>query len=390
MPECVQLRLRGRMQEKFIAKAVENGVVIGWIVRTAPGELRMDAGWRDAKELMKLAREYQMDMTVVNERGIPALMRKIRQRSGLPVGLALGMMALMLFTSRIWRVEALSLDDMTGPDKLRAIEQTAAGLGATPGKLRSSIDRDLLAIGIQTRWPELTHVGVRMNGVSLQVEVASEQAAPEVYEISGSRDLVALYDAVIVHVDALAGKAAVQAGDTVRRGQVLIRGEERTGDETMKGVRALGTVTGRMWTQAECSLPVFRTESRRTGKKNVSSAVRLGKWSLTLSGGQEYEKQEQLKEYLPIGGLYLPVCIERITRWETVEERVPENTGRLRAQGEAWALELAREKLPPEAEETAFWFDYSEENGSLSVRATIEAQMNIAAERSRLTDDMFE
>ena len=327
-----------------------------------------------------------MDLTASKEQGLPVFKRRLRERGSLPAGIALGLMLIILFTSRIWQVEALSLDGMTNEEELRAIEQTAAELGALPGRLRSSLDQDMLALGIQARWPGLTHVGVRLNGVALQVEVAAEESAPEVYEITESRDLVALYDSVIVHVDALAGKAAVRAGDTVRRGQVLIRGEERTASDLMQGVRALGSVTGRMWTGAQCCLPTYKAVVKRTGNMNSSSVLRLGSWVLPLSDAPDYAHQEQQTELLPVGGLYLPVRIERTIRWETTEEIVPENTEALKKQGEAWALELARGNLPAGAQETAHWFDYSEENGMLHVRATIEAQAEIAAERSALLD----
>lgn len=118
----------------------------------------------------------------------------------------------------------------------------------------------------------------------------------------------------------------------------------------------------------------------------MSSMIRLGKWTLPLSEGQDYERQEQQVELLPIGGLYLPMHIERTTRWETNEERVPENEEELKRRGEALALELTREKLPDGAEETDCWFDYSEEDGTLVVQATIEAQMEITTERSRIAD----
>ena len=212
MLDCIKLLLRGRMLEKFISRAVEAGICLNFVERTANGEMRIEAASKEAKKLLELAGEYRMDLTVSEEKGLPVFKRRLRERGSLPVGIALGLMLVIMFTSRIWQVKALSLDGMTDEEALRAIEQTAAELGALPGTPRSSLDQDMLALGIQARWPGLTHVGVRLNGVALQVEVAAEESAPEVYEISESRDLVALYDSVIVHVDALAGKAAVTNG----------------------------------------------------------------------------------------------------------------------------------------------------------------------------------
>jgi tRNA A22 N-methylase len=54
------------------------------------------------------------------------------------------------------------------------------------------------------------------------------------------------------------------------------------------------------------------------------------------------------------------------------------------------ALEKARALLPDGAEETACWVDFTENNGIVSARATIEAQMDIAAGRTQGTGVFYE
>lgn len=390
MRDRVELRLKGRMLEKFIARAMQENIRLIHVERTAFDEMLIAASSREANRLMGLAEQYRMNLTVLREEGLPVLRKLIRIRGTLAAGVMLGVLLTVLFTSRIWRVQVLSLDGMTDRVTLAAIGQTAYELGATPGTARGLLDRDMLALDIQARWPQLTYVSVRLQGVCLQVEVAEESPAPRVYEIDHSRDLVAARNAVIVHVNALAGKAAVQAGDTVRRGQVVIRGEERIDTELMRGVQALGEVIGRVWFEAECTLPLSDTVQTRTGNTNFSSLIRLNRWEMPLSEAADFASQEEKTELLPIGGLFLPVRIERTIRWETTSRQVPRNPEDMKRQGEAWALELAREKLPSGAQETDYWFDYQEKGGMLTVRATIEAQMDIAAERMQLIGSIEE
>ncbi|MBQ2955126.1 MAG: sporulation protein YqfD [Clostridia bacterium] len=385
MTDRVELRLRGRMLEKFVGRAIREGIAFQTVERTGPGEMRLAASEKDAGRIMAMAEEYGMETCVIGAAGKPYVRERLRERGSLALGILMGVLLVVSFTSRIWRVEAVSLDGAADRDTLEAVQRSAQEWGARPGILRMHVDREQLAADLQAMWPEMTHVSVRLSGVFLRVEVASEERAPGVYDSSDVRDLFASRDAIVVYAEPLAGKAAVKAGDTVRRGQVLIKGEERIGDEEVRRIRALGKVIGRVWFSAECTLPTTETLRVRTGRRSVSSEIRLGRWAWMIARGEEYPCQETETEMLPVGGLFLPVRIVRTVRWEAEEIVSPLNREQLMAEGEAWALEMARAKLPDGAEESACWVDFTEKNGMIIARATIEAQMNIAADRSELT-----
>lgn len=384
MTDRVVLRVRGRMPEKFLAKAAERGILIGRAERTGDRELRVETGFREARRLLALAEEYRLDAAVVSMHGRPVWLRRIRERSTLSAGIMLGLMILTLFTSRIWRVEAVSLDGATGGDTLTAIEQFAADRGAGPGAKRGRIDREALSQEILLRWPELTHAAVKLRGVCLTVETAAEEPAPEIYDGSAGRDLVALRDAAVLYVEPLAGRACVREGDVVKRGQLLICGEERISDEAVRSVRALGSVIARVWFEAACELPLSETVRERTGRMSAASCIRLGGWKYVISAGGGFACEDTAVETMPVGGLYLPLLIERTARYEVTERTVQADKELLKAQGEAWALETARSQLPEGAEESGYWFDYAEKEGRLTVRAVIEARMQIAGDREAL------
>lgn len=387
MKNRVVFRLRGRMLEKFVVRAVQEGVFFESVERISEQEMRLAATEKQAKNVALLAEEYQMDLTVLREEGVPFWKKRFRERGSLVMGLMMGMLLIVAFTSRIWKIEAISLDGTAGSELLEDIEQYAWDKGARPGVDRTSVDRDALAIDVHTMWPELTHVSVRLSGVRLQVEVAMEEAVPELYDVDAERDLVADRDAVVLYVEPLAGQAAVKAGDTVRRGQVLIRGEERTGDDQTRGIRALGNVLARVWFTDVCELPIEETVSERTGRSNTSSSFRLGEWEWEIVPAEDYIHQETQEELLPIGGLYFPLKMVRTIRWETQKKTVFQDMAALLLEGERQALERARSQLPNGAEETAYWTENETVDGALVVRATIEAQMNIASERSALINE---
>lgn len=386
MTDRITLKLRGRMMERFIGRALREGVRFQKIERTGAREMELCATERNAARLMELAEEYGIDLSVTGEAGRPALKKRVIERRTLPLGLILSLMLMTSFTARIWRVEAVSVDGAADGATLRAICQSVSGMGAGPGRLRSEIDREALAMRIHADWPQLTHVSVRTEGVYLRVEVAMEETAPEVYEIDEIRDLVASRDAMIVYIEPLAGRACVKAGDVVRKGQTLILGEERIDAGVTRGIRALGKAVGRVWFTAEYETPQTQTIERRTGRRRVCSQVRLGEWVWPLTEAEEFSSQQSETGILPIGGLFLPLRIERTVLWETVVESVPKEQEALREEAAAKALTMAREKMPETAKETDCRVDYTEKNGILTARATVEAEMDIAAARGQHVD----
>ena len=105
-----------------------------------------------------------------------------------------------------------------------------------------------------------------------------------------------------------------------------------------------------------------------------------------LTDAEEYACCEQETEYLPIGGLYLPLRIERTVYWETEATLVSKDRALLEAETGAAALADARGQIPGDAAETAHWIDFEERNGILAARAIVQAEMNIAAGRTELAD----
>lgn len=386
MTDRICMRLTGRMLERFVGQALREGARFISIERTGAREMRLSTTESNARILFRLAEEYGMDLSVIGEAGWPRFRKRFLERNTLALGLVLGFMLLTTFTARIWRVEAVSLDGAADEALLAALEQTAAEMGVYPGMPARAIDRDALAMAVLARWPELTHVSVRISGVFLRLEAAVEEATPEVYDISAGRDLVAARDAIIVYVEPLSGKANVKVGDTVRRGQVLIRGEERIDAEATRGIRALGKVIGRVWFTAEHRMPTEETVKTFTGRTRVSARVRLGNWEWTLFEAEDFACQETETELLPIGGMYLPLQIERTIRREIDEACVPLDADWLKEATAAQALTAARDQLPEGAQETDCRVDFSEQDGWITARAVIEAEMDIAAGRTEITD----
>ena len=251
---------------------------------------------------------------------------------------------------------------------------------------KSDLDAEALQGELAAADGDCSFVGARLQGVRLHIELAAAVAEPELYELDGGRDLVAGCDGVVESVRVLSGAAAVAPGDVVRRGQTLIRGEERVTKEETRSIAALGDVTVRTWTQGEAAAPIRRTVWRDTGRKSVSAELRLWDFSRPLTGKEEYARFRAKTETLPVGGMFLPLEIVRTTRWET--EPRPEASDpnalerNLTLLARAQALSMRPETPCEIARE---WTEkQTDADGNLRVRAVVEWKTSVAVTRGAL------
>ncbi|MFR5854795.1 MAG: sporulation protein YqfD [Lachnospiraceae bacterium] len=134
--------------------------------------------------------------------------------------------------------------------------------------LRAGLDAAAWEEKLSWRYPETAWFHVYAAGMTLRVECTQGHPMPEL-DSGQPGDLVASRDGVVETIEVFAGTAAVRPGAVVRKGQVLIRGQERGRDETFNAVQARGSVTARCWRTVRVRVPLNQVKSWETGRETV-------------------------------------------------------------------------------------------------------------------------
>lgn len=380
------LRVRCLTPEKLLERAIAQGAVFAEVRRSDPRTLVVRCDTVSAAILRGLCERFSIPVEVLRRGGATALAGFAARRATLPLGLALCVALCVLFLGRIWLVDIAVTGESTAQSR-NAIRAVLDERGIRPGASRN-VDVELLASAIEAEVPGLSHVSASLHGIRLLVDAAGEEPVPGLYDIDAARDLVASRDGIVLSASARSGELCVGPGDAVRRGQLLIRGEERQTAEETRPIAALGEVMVRTWFVGEAALPLTHVKETFTGRERFSSRLRLLgiEWPLTAADGFMSEQVET--EILPIGGLLVPVEIIRDRHRETRIEKEETDVGLLKSVLErismaSAALRLA-EEAPDGCEILRTWVDCVPRGNTLTARAVIEVQTNAAVSRESL------
>ena len=312
----VRLRIRGLMPEKLLERAMDMGVRFARIRTGRDHTLLVDVGEGDARKLIKLCGRFSIPVEVVSRRGRSALRRWLRRRWTLGVGLIAALMVCWLGLGRIWRIDVRFTGDAADRGDISTFLELLEDRGICPGANRD-IDTATLAEELLAGAGDYSYVGARVQGVVLQIEAAPEQEAPEVYDVEQPRNLYAERSGLVISVNAEAGEPCVKPGDTVQRGQLLIRGAEQATKADERSIAALGEVIIRAWFEGHAQGSLTSAQARYTGRQSASSTLVTPWFEVPITAGETYAHQSESTDDLPVGGLFLPVRIHRITARET-------------------------------------------------------------------------
>lgn len=380
------------MLERLLSRAMEQGATFHRVTRDGERALTLDTGERGARVVRALCERHSLPVEEVRVTGLSALKRFCMRRWTLFPGLALCCALLLFYTQRVWLVDVAIVGERAAAFDEKQVYALLTELGVRPGMLARDVDTDRLELTLSARSEEFSFVGARVQGVRLLVEVAPSLEAPEVYDLDAARDLVAACDGVIVSVNAQSGVAAVKSGDTVRKGDVLIRGEERVSNEEVRGVAARGEVIARTWAEAEAEVSTVRLERVYTGRDSTKSVLRLLSWQFPLSPAEPFPVCETAVEQLPVGGLYLPLMIERTTYTEYELRAVERDAEAVKAEMSEHLFALLEANIAAQGVNSLQivdkWIDYSMiEEGSMRAHAVLEVHRDIATTRDALAQE---
>ncbi|MDO5003047.1 MAG: sporulation protein YqfD [bacterium] len=183
-------------------------------------------------------------------------------------------------------------------------------------------------------WLEIDSIGTKYV-VKVEERIKNDPKIDNTFQ-----HIVAKKDAMILQIQASSGEIKVSKNDYVKKGDILISGFITKDEEIKKKVKAIGTVYGEVWYQAEITLPKVYKEIKYTKNSKKRFQVKFLSHDFLLFDFKPYKTYESSNITL-LENRLLPMSFNYSKVGET-KEITKRYTG---TKGEKEALKLAEKNL---------------------------------------------
>ena len=324
----VRVRLTGRSPERFFNLCRSSKILL-WNIACEKEEYRFFLLLPDFYRIRPFARKAGVRVRIQEKLGLPFFLYRNRKRKLFAVGAASFFLLLFVLSHFIWNISfsgnLLFTDDMlTG--QLREI-------GVCYGMPKRDVDCDRIEEELRSRCSRIVWVSAHVSGTRLQIRIRENETADGIpLREESPRNLVAETAGTVVSILVRAGKAVVQPGDEVEKGQILVEGmlpvTNDSGEvERTLFVRADADIRLRTTKIYREWVPHFQTVRSYTGKMQRGFRLRAGAVDILamppLAGKRNWDLTGVSRQIVLFGDFFLPVWTEAITarEYEKVERK---------------------------------------------------------------------
>ncbi|MFL0195818.1 sporulation protein YqfD [Clostridium sp. WILCCON 0269] len=290
----VLIEIQSLIPEKFINLMWKNNIYIKNIKKKNITTMTMEINLKDYYNIEDIARKTGTRIKIVRRRGITFLIIKIRKKITLVTGVILFIGIIYYLSTFIWSINITS--DKGLPPYI--IRQQLKNYGIKPGTSKNKINVYKIEENLIRNNDSIMWVKVRIEGSKLSVKAVERKSPPTIITQDTPCNLVAKKDGKVERIYTTLGTPVVKVGDDVKKGQILVKGEQGQEPSTYS-VPAGGYVICKTLYEDTATVNIDSIKRERTGKKIQNYYISLGNKKLYFKKNDNkfnnYDKIEESK-----------------------------------------------------------------------------------------------
>lgn len=344
----INIEIEGYYIERFINTCMKNDIFLWGIKRKRVTMLLSKIGADDLEKAKQIAEKHQCRITVKSQKGMPFLIEKYKKRKTFFIALLILAIALFTLSKFVWNIEINETQKIDSNEILQQVKES----GLKIGKLKKSINVEEIVNKIRLERADIAWIGIELKGTNAIVKVVEAEEKPDIIDENDFSNIVASKDGEIVKAIAQNGTVMVEAGEQVKKGDILIAGWMEGKHTDKYYVNSNGSVKAKIKYSLTEKVEKNEIIKTPTGKTEKKYSIKFNDFRLNLykklSKFDKYETQSSSKKLTLFSNFYIPIEFIKTTNNELSETTKPHDYNEAKEIGEKLIDEKAKKLLTGE------------------------------------------
>lgn len=322
------VRLYGYAPERFLNLCSNHDILIWNLINTGEYyEFNISiAGYRKLKPLLK---KTKTKIRIIKRSGFPFFLHRYRKRKVFFAGI-LFCVGLIIYLSRfVWIIDINGNSAITDDTVLTFLKEEQSAFGDR----LSEIDCEGLEELLRSQFAEIIWASVQLSGTKMTVDLQENLLTSEGNSsMTGEYDIAADKDAIVNSIITRAGTPLVKAGDTIKKGDILVTGRLDIYDDNnvitnYEYVTSDADILGETTYQYKESFPMKENQKVKTGECKTVYGFTLLDHQLKLPWHKKIEQPylsvTDSKHLSICQNYYIPVVLDKtsiyLCRYEKIQ-----------------------------------------------------------------------
>lgn len=278
--------------EELMKKINESEIIMMDIKKESVVDYILTIYEKDYESFSELASKYNATIISIKENEFYRMKKNVLKRKSFFIGIVLFILFIYALSTRIWAIN-IKTDQFVSPYEIRTY---ITNLGIKEGISKKKIDVFELEKKIPDVNGNVVWVRARIRGTELEITVSERQNPPNIVKDETPCDLLAKKDGIIKRIYTLSGTAMVKEGDLVKKGDVLIKGQQGN-EESLYDVKAEGSVIATTFFESIEDFKIPKYKRVRTGNNFSNKYINVGKKKIYLKNRlNKYDKYDKIED----------------------------------------------------------------------------------------------
>jgi similar to stage IV sporulation protein len=317
----LRITVEGYYIERFINICKGKKITVWNLKRNKDICLFLNVRIGEYKELRNVAKKTKCKIKIKSKRGLPFILHKYKKRKLFLILLILVVFSIWLSSNFVWNVD-IEEENGNEPENLR---QDLENIGLKIGNIKSKIDTKAIINKIRLERKDIAWMGIEFKGTNAIVKIVKSDEKPEIIDEKEYCSIASNKAGVITKINAQSGTANVKVGDTIKEGDILIKGWMEGKFTGIRYVHAKGDIEAKVWHTKNKKVLYNTTEKKETGVIENKYEIKIYNFKINL-----YKKLSKFKIYDTIetenkikifSDFYLPISVIKKVNKELNEEQ---------------------------------------------------------------------